>query len=135
MPVTANTCFLCRSLIAGARALRQLLPPVHQLSEGQDAHRSGDRRPGEHETAGDGQRPRRRSAEHRGQHEPHRRSEHAGRREYLTIVNVLLSARRDHPPSPSPQSPSCHRQYHPIATEPKPKPKSPAAAVEQHHPK
>lgn len=30
-------------LSPGARAVRQLLSPIHQLSEGQDAHRLGDR--------------------------------------------------------------------------------------------
>ena len=33
--------------IPGARAVRQLLPPVHQLPEGQDADRPRDRRPRE----------------------------------------------------------------------------------------
>ena len=92
-------------VFAGARIVRQLLPPVHQLLEGENAYRPSDRRQRELETARDGERfGRWRAEEHRGQHQPHGRSKHAGRREYLTIV-VLLSARRDHPP-PSPPPPS-----------------------------
>ncbi|VEN48472.1 unnamed protein product [Callosobruchus maculatus] len=35
----------------GSRIVRQLLPSIHQLSEGQDAHRLSDRREGQRETA------------------------------------------------------------------------------------
>lgn len=32
--------------VTGSRTVRQLLPPIHQLSQGQDAYRPGHRREG-----------------------------------------------------------------------------------------
>ena len=90
---------------AGSRAVRQLLPPLHQLPQGQDAHRPRDRRTGRLEQAG----PRRheqqlgrapREGLHRG-HEPHGRLEHsrrgefsASRRPRFRPLSARLSSRR-----------------------------------------
>lgn len=67
---------LTGALSAGARAVRQLLPPLHQLLERQDAYRPGDRRAGVRAAAGH----QRRAAVRAGQ-QPRRRLD-PGRREY-----------------------------------------------------
>ena len=63
-------------ICAGTRAMRQLLPPVHLLPEGQDAHRLGDRRAGG-EREGRRQQQQRQQVDSR-QHQPHRRGQHSG---------------------------------------------------------
>lgn len=95
--------------LTGTWAVRQLLPSVHKLSEREDADRPGHRRPGQHKTSRARERSGRWSAKYRRQRESHRRSEHAGRCEYLTFVNIFLSARRDNPPPP-PTPPSKSRR-------------------------
>lgn len=65
----------CVCVCAGARAMRQLLPPLHQLPEGQDAHRPGDRRAGVSPAAGHQRRA-------LGARQQPRRRVHPRRREY-----------------------------------------------------
>lgn len=80
-------------LFSGSRALRQLLPPLHQLPQGQDAHRPRHRRTGRGLGPEDGGTPGRleqqRQQEQRRLHFSHRRSFDAGSRKFDTFSTKI----------------------------------------------